>query len=169
MGYYINKDSKGNDLPASGKFDTLVKSGDAKPAFPTPFSEIPSGKALLCIVDNGMFDAVAYAYSEAELKYFLKDDGRDKLWLEMDKELAERLSDYNLTASERSALISSRITGTGATVPSEPEPTKPSEEYTRERKPKKKTKKNSFVADYRKGYAVINGSVKEAKPKTEVK
>jgi hypothetical protein len=156
MGYYINQDGKGNNLPVSGKFDALVKSGDAKPAFPTPFSEIPSGKALLCVVDNGVFDAVAYAYSESELRYFMQD-GRGLLWLEMDKELAERLSDFTP--------IGRRVPDAPVTVPRESVPVKPME-YTRERKPKKKTKKHHFVAEYRKGYAVING---ERKVETNVK
>ena len=163
MGYCINKDSKGNDLPVSGKFDALVKSGDAKPAFPIPFSDIPSGKAFLCVVDNGMFDAVAYAYSESELKYFLRDDGRFVLWLEMDKELAERLSDYPVVYHDGMKYN-----------PEHPEETVemsplPHSSTPRERKPKKKVKKNSFRANYCKGYAIINGEVKEAKPKTPVK
>ena len=36
---------------------------------------------LVCVVDNGFFAAAGYAYSNAEFKEFLRDDGRPKTWL----------------------------------------------------------------------------------------
>jgi hypothetical protein len=37
---------------------------------------------LICVIENGAWDAAAYAYSEAEFNYFLNDkSGRSKIWL----------------------------------------------------------------------------------------
>ena len=77
MGYYINKDLAGNGLPASGKARHLVNDGAAIIDAPTEFKE-----NLVCVVDNGMFEAAAFAHSESEMKEFLTPDGRPKIWLE---------------------------------------------------------------------------------------
>lgn len=75
MGKYINIDSKGNVLPAKGKAEMLIKDG-AKIVKPTSFQD-----NLVCIVDNGMFEAAGYAYDENEFKAFNYPDGRNKIWL----------------------------------------------------------------------------------------
>lgn len=58
------------------------------------FSDIPEDKALICIVDNGPFEAAAYCYSPEELNEFRKEDGRPKKWLLMPRDKAEKLSGY---------------------------------------------------------------------------
>jgi hypothetical protein len=90
MGYYIN--STGHEpLPnGKGKADFLIQSGIAK--------EIPKGELkfqpnLVCVVENFLFDAVAYAYSEQEMLEFANpDDHRPKRWLIVEN--ADVLSGY---------------------------------------------------------------------------
>jgi hypothetical protein len=52
------------------------------------------GFGVVCVVDNGIFKAAAFAFSEEELEVFAKPDGRPKTWLAMDRKLAEELSGY---------------------------------------------------------------------------
>ena len=74
MGYYINETSTGKELPAIGKAMALINDGakEVQPEFQ------PN---LICVVNNGMFDAAAYAYSEKEFNVFSQPDGRLKTWL----------------------------------------------------------------------------------------
>jgi hypothetical protein len=64
MGYYLNQDINGNPLPALGKVESLIASGAKK----------NNGEAfvddMVCVVNNGFFEAAAYLYSEEEYKYF---------------------------------------------------------------------------------------------------
>lgn len=48
-------------------------------------------EGLVCVVDNGAFEAAGYAYSVNEMEVFKASDGRPKQWLLFDKakELAE--------------------------------------------------------------------------------
>ncbi len=88
MGYYI-------EVPENkGKAQQLVDIHGAtilkeKPAF---FAH--SDKAIICVVDNGLFEAAGYAYDEKELNEFAYHDGRPRTWLVMDKNLACELSGY---------------------------------------------------------------------------
>jgi hypothetical protein len=52
--------------------------------------------ALVCVLENGMWDAVAYIYDDNELKRALPTsrDNRKRTWLLMDKTLVENLSNY---------------------------------------------------------------------------
>jgi len=79
MGKYINKNSKGESAPAYGKAAFLIADG----------AEIVESELkgvfqpnLVCVVNNGPFDAAAYAYSEGEMEAF-NDSGdyRPKTWL----------------------------------------------------------------------------------------
>jgi len=74
MGKYINIDSKGNGLPSIGKAKALVEDG----AIITDSSFKPN---LVCVVENGFFDAAAYAHNESEAELFGRFDGRPKTWL----------------------------------------------------------------------------------------
>lgn len=82
MGYYINQDSKGNMLPDKGKLKMLVEDG-AK-VIPTP-TKSKFEEGLVCIVDNGMFEAAGYAFSKEEMEVFLDPDNRMKTWIKYDK------------------------------------------------------------------------------------
>jgi hypothetical protein len=84
MGYYINKISTGEKLPASGKVQALIDDG-AEIVNPV-FSE-----NLICVVDNGEFEAAGYCYDEKQFERFSYDDGRPKTWLvhPQAKELAD--------------------------------------------------------------------------------
>lgn len=74
MGRYINKNSKGEFLPVNGKAIALIADGAivTKPVYQ------PN---LVCVVENGAFDAAAYAYSKEEFEEFKRFDGRKKTWL----------------------------------------------------------------------------------------
>lgn len=81
MGYYINE-INGEEAPNKGKADfILARAYDAQllPAPPTEWQE-----GLVCIVDNGVFDAAGYAYDENEMQAFLRPDSgkqRPRQWL----------------------------------------------------------------------------------------
>jgi len=75
MGYYINQTSDGRELAPSGKARALLMDG----------AEVVDAKFqpnLICVVDNGFFDAAAYCYSEEEFEAFNDpSDHRPKVWL----------------------------------------------------------------------------------------
>ena len=89
MGYYLN-------VPASDKAQYLLNNYDAIPLE----SEVQAREAfkegfgVVCVVDNGPFEAAAFAFSEAELEEFARPDPRPKTWLAMDRKLAEQLSGF---------------------------------------------------------------------------
>jgi len=90
MGYYIQVPENLN------KAAQLVKIHQAE-IIPPPasFDEVPKGKGLVCVVENPLFDAAAYCYNQGEFAEFVREDGRLKTWLLMDKALAEELSGYS--------------------------------------------------------------------------
>lgn len=52
---------------------------------------VPKDKMLICVVNNGMFDAAALVYNEREYKGFTLPSDRDprpKTWLLMDRSTA---------------------------------------------------------------------------------
>ena len=66
MGYYINTpDSKGK-----AEYIVNVYGGELIPFAPKSYADIPVGKALIVVVDNGLFEAAGWAYSESEFKVF---------------------------------------------------------------------------------------------------
>jgi len=91
MGYYIQTYCN------VGKADELVKRHVAiRIATPKSFRDISVDKALICVVENGFFDAAGYCYDESEFNAFVEPDGRRKHWLLMDKDFAEKLSGYQM-------------------------------------------------------------------------
>lgn len=91
MGYYI-------ETPVlHGKAAWLADAYDAEllAGPPVDLSELPEGKALVCVADNGIFEAAGYAFSDAELDAFDEPaDTRPKQWLVMDKPTVEKLSGF---------------------------------------------------------------------------
>jgi hypothetical protein len=80
MGYYI-------EVPEpNDKAQQLVELLDAtKIPTPSEFFVAPTGMTLLCVVENGPFDAVAIIYDEHECEEFSDpSDGRPKTWLLLD-------------------------------------------------------------------------------------
>lgn len=88
MGFYVNQDSKGNILPSKGKVQALVNDGATileKPEFT---------ENLVCVVDNGAFEAAAFAYDYEEFNRFMR--GRyDRPWTWLIYPHAAELSGYN--------------------------------------------------------------------------
>lgn len=77
MGYYINELPDGTKLPAQGKVTALIeKVGAVLIPPPNSFKE-----DLVCVVDNGPFEAAGYAFSEDEFKVFAEIDNRPTKWL----------------------------------------------------------------------------------------
>lgn len=77
MGRYINQNSKGESLPANGKAKALIADGAKVIPQPTEFEE-----DIVCVVENGMFDAAGYMFNVNELKAFTyPGDYRPKTWL----------------------------------------------------------------------------------------
>jgi hypothetical protein len=92
MGKYLNQDLTGSPLGARGKATSLRLSGAELIPTPTNLDQYP-GKGIICVVENGGFDAAAWAYSQDELNEFSKSDGRAKTWLTADINLIEKLID----------------------------------------------------------------------------
>jgi hypothetical protein len=79
MGYYIDKNSKGEPLPSCGKADALIKDGALEIPMPSPDKFV---EGLVCVVENAYFDAAGYCYSPSELIAFQNPgDYRPKRWL----------------------------------------------------------------------------------------
>ena len=74
MGYYINQNSKGQGLPALCKVSALIADG-------ATITDASFKENLVCVVNNGPFEAAGYMYSENEFNQFARPDGRDKIWL----------------------------------------------------------------------------------------
>lgn len=76
MGKYINEDSKGKAFSLHNKAQMLVADGATVIDVPEKFEE-----DLVCVVDNGPFQAAAYAFDQKEMDLFKQPDGRIKVWL----------------------------------------------------------------------------------------
>jgi hypothetical protein len=63
---------------------------------PDSISDLPQDKALVCVVENGVFDAAALAFDDEELARFKAPDTgrftRPRTWLVMDKQQAYELA-----------------------------------------------------------------------------
>lgn len=87
MGYYIQTPS------THDKVDYLVREhgAEVRPFAPHWTPDV----AIVCVVDNGIFQAAALCYSADELKAFdQRRDARPRWWLRMDKETAHRLAGF---------------------------------------------------------------------------
>jgi len=97
---YINHVPEGDGfthLPVCGKAAALRASGHAAELAEPPksYSGLPEDKALLVVVENGPFDAVAYPDEEREFNrifYRKVPDPRPTTLFLMDRTLAETLA-----------------------------------------------------------------------------
>jgi hypothetical protein len=90
MGYYIQTESE------KAKANQLVATRGATMLLSAPkWEDIPPDKALICVVDNGPFEAAGLVYSKNELEDFSETrTSRRRWWLYMDKPLAYKLANY---------------------------------------------------------------------------
>lgn len=85
MGYYINTTSN------HGKAEIIARelNGKILPECPA-WGSWPEDKALIVVVDNGLFEAAGYAYSKSEYEAFTEPfDTRPKQYLLINREDAE--------------------------------------------------------------------------------
>lgn len=61
---------------------------------PEKLSEIPKDKTLICVVENGLFDAAGVAYSQKEMDEFAHFDGRPKTWMLISTSEVLKMSPY---------------------------------------------------------------------------
>jgi len=90
MGYYI-------EGPALGKAPYIVETygGEVLKNPPISITDVPEDKAIICVVNNGPFEAAGYCFSDRELQAFSSStDPRPRVWMVMDKEKAEELTGY---------------------------------------------------------------------------
>lgn len=89
MGYYINRLANGELLPPTRKAVHLIDNGAIEIPQPSEFID-----NLVCVVENGLFDAAAYIFSGQEMKEFYPSirDTRKRRWLIVDN--ADVLSGY---------------------------------------------------------------------------
>ena len=80
MGYYVEV-----PLPTN-KAEQLVRLHDAELVLSPEDFDFKSDYALICVVENGLFDAAAIAYNRFERDAFNDPkDPRDKVWLKLPK------------------------------------------------------------------------------------
>jgi hypothetical protein len=80
MGYYIQvPDNLGKAQQIVDLYGAEVLAGP-----PVTLADLPEGKAAICVVQNGLFDAAGIAYDDKELQEFAYPDGRPRTWLSMD-------------------------------------------------------------------------------------
>lgn len=96
MGLYL---LNAGQHPSKGKAETLAQTPGAETLDgpPASFDEIPEGKYLICVVDNGAWDAAGIAYSRNQFRRFTADPlRRPKVWLLLAAEVVEELSSFDL-------------------------------------------------------------------------
>lgn len=95
MGYYLNPpESAGEPFRKSAALvdhhGAVRLSGQ-----PVTFEDVPEGKALICVVDAGMWEAALLVYNNREFDDVASPrDERSKTWLLMDKESAHKMAGY---------------------------------------------------------------------------
>ena len=89
MGYYIQTPhNKGKAKYIAEKYGgTIVDT-------PPSFENISPDKAIICVVDNGGFEAAGFCFSQSELHDFSYFDGRPRTWVIIDRKKACELTGY---------------------------------------------------------------------------
>jgi hypothetical protein len=90
MGYYIQTDDSHN------KAEYLITNYGATQLASAPVWEsVPDSLAIICIIDNGKFEAACYIFNPRELARFkYSSDSRPKTWLTMPKLITNHLTGY---------------------------------------------------------------------------
>jgi len=89
MGFYIQVPQH------KGKAQQIVELYEGR-IIPCPnrFEDIPPNKAIICVVDNGLFEAAAFCYNQDEFRVFSAPDRRPIDWVVIDHKKACELSGY---------------------------------------------------------------------------
>jgi hypothetical protein len=90
MGLYLEPAiDKSQWLRENGKAITPVIFGKSD----INWEDIPEDKVLVCLVDNGPFQAAGVAYNKREMEAFnLEGDPRSKIWYYVDREKARAIA-----------------------------------------------------------------------------
>lgn len=91
MGFYIQTPGHSHD-----KARVLCSEfGAVRIDKPDNFEDVAKENGLLCVVDNGVFEAVGFCFDAREFIDFCNPtDIRPKVWLLMDRKKAEKLSGF---------------------------------------------------------------------------
>lgn len=84
MGMYLEHDMDGNPLPAVGKAKAILQHKYAvrMDSPPDEITKDPTGVAVICVVENGPFDAAGWCFDNSELRAFTNtQDRRKKTWI----------------------------------------------------------------------------------------
>lgn len=92
MGYYIDKVRETYLDPRDKARQILTLIEGAKVIKERPIAFQPD---LVCVVENGLFDAAGYCYNEEEMRAFNEPDGRRRTWLTVPD--ADKWSGYRRT------------------------------------------------------------------------
>ncbi len=91
MGYYIQT----SVIKGKAKEIVSVLGGSIVSQSEANLAMKDATKGVICVVDNGPFEAAAFCYSENEFAEFTReDDFRPKQFVVLDRKIAEKESDY---------------------------------------------------------------------------
>jgi hypothetical protein len=99
MGYYINYLPDGTPLPMKGKAAAIYNGVPGAIAINKPTEWVEN---LVCVVENGPFDAAGYAHSPEEMEVFKDTNGRSSMWYIVPG--ARDLSGYTEAEKKRNGL-----------------------------------------------------------------
>jgi hypothetical protein len=91
MGYYIQTDyNHGKAQEIAEKYNGVLLA-----SAPKTYEDIPAGKALIAVVNNGAFEAAGFCYDASEFACFTDPrDSRSCRYVLIDRDTAEILSGY---------------------------------------------------------------------------
>lgn len=95
MGYYIQGPTFGKGEYLHEKYGAIEIS-----APPRTLADINVDVSLICIVDNGAFEAALVVFSDRELYEVTRPDGRLRSWMLMDKDTAFKLAGFDVRRAE---------------------------------------------------------------------
>jgi len=91
MGFYI-------EVPENTNKAEQIRDlygGEIVQTVPLDYSKIPEGKALIVVVDNGLFEAAGFCFNEPEFRVFTDIlELRPRKFVYLDRDKAEELSGF---------------------------------------------------------------------------
>jgi hypothetical protein len=92
MGYYLQT---GQSLHGKAQIIADEHGGEIVDQATAEVAMSDPTKAVICVVNNGPFEAAAFAYDMAEFREFTRpDETRPQTFVVMDREIAKRESGY---------------------------------------------------------------------------